>query len=91
MSSTVASGWLGWTRGLTSSTPPTERHPPRPWLRPERGLDPPPSGVDALVAAEADARAAREEVRIITTDAIELGLLASLAANGRRISVQASS
>jgi hypothetical protein len=51
------------------------------------GLRPPPSAVDAVVAAEADARAGREEVRIVTTDADDLEALASLTANAGGISV----
>ena len=51
------------------------------------GLDPAPSGVDAIVAAEADARAAGEDVRILTTDGGDFELLASLGANAARLSV----
>ncbi|MGH9030564.1 MAG: hypothetical protein ACRDZV_00420 [Acidimicrobiia bacterium] len=50
---------------------------------------PPPSGVDAVVVAEADARAASEDVRIITTDDDDFVLLASLATNAGRLSVVA--
>jgi hypothetical protein len=53
------------------------------------GMNPPPSGVDAIVAAEADARAANDDVQIITSDADDLELLASLAANAARLSVLA--
>jgi hypothetical protein len=53
------------------------------------GMDPPPSGVDAVVAAEADTRAAGDDVRIITTDDDDLELLASLAINAARLSVLA--
>ena len=53
------------------------------------GMYPPPSGVDAVVAAEADARAADEDVQIITSDDDDLELLASLAANAERLSVLA--
>lgn len=53
------------------------------------GMDPPASGVDAVVAAEADVRAAREGVRIITTDDDDLALLASLATNAARLTVLA--
>ena len=53
------------------------------------GLQPAPSGVDAVVAAEADARAANEDVQIITSDDDDLELLASLAANAERLSVLA--
>lgn len=51
------------------------------------GVDPPPSGVDAVVAAEADQRAAGGEVQIITSDGDDLELLASLAANAERLAV----
>lgn len=53
------------------------------------GLRPAPSGVDAVVAAEADARAANEDVRILTSDDDDLELLASLATNVERLSVLA--
>lgn len=49
-------------------------------------VDPPPSGVDAVVVAETDARAATE-VRITTADDDDLELLASLATNAVRLSV----
>jgi hypothetical protein len=42
------------------------------------GLDPPPSGVDAIVAADANLRARSDEVRIITSDRGDFELLASL-------------
>lgn len=51
------------------------------------GFDPPPSAVDAIVAAEADARASIAEVRVVTTDADDLELLATLATNAERIAV----
>jgi hypothetical protein len=50
-------------------------------------VDPAPSGVEAIVAALADERAAREDVAIITSDADEMELLASLAHNVDRLSV----
>lgn len=53
------------------------------------GMAPPPSGVDAIVAAEADALAANDDVCIITTDDDDLELLASLATNAERLSVLA--
>lgn len=53
------------------------------------GMEPPPSGVDAVVAAEADVRAANEEVQIITSYDDDLELLASLATNAERLSVLA--
>lgn len=53
------------------------------------GLQPAPSGVDAVVAAEADGRAANEDVQIITSDDDDLELLASLATNAERLSVLA--
>lgn len=51
------------------------------------GLDPVPSGVDVIVAAEADARASREEARIVTSDGGDFEVLASLAENAGRLSV----
>ena len=51
------------------------------------GLDPAPSGVDAIVAAEADIRARTDEVRIITSDRGDFELLASLGSNAARLSV----
>lgn len=53
------------------------------------GVDPAPSGVDAVVAAEADARAVNEHVQIITSDDDDLELLASLATNAERLFVLA--
>jgi hypothetical protein len=53
------------------------------------GMQPLPSGVDAIVAAEADTRAANDDVQIITTDDDDLELLASLATNAARLSVLA--
>jgi hypothetical protein len=53
------------------------------------GMQPAPSGVDAVVAAEADARAANDDVQIITSDDDDLELLASLATNAERLSVLA--
>ena len=46
-----------------------------------------PSGVDAIVAAEAQARAGTVDVQIVTTDDDDLELLASLASNAVRISI----
>jgi hypothetical protein len=51
------------------------------------GIDPPPSGVDAVVAAEADALAAGDDVHIVTSDGDDMELLASLAAHVRRLTV----
>jgi hypothetical protein len=53
------------------------------------GMDPAPSGVDAIVAAEADQRAANDHVQIIITDDDDLEMLASLAPNAARLSVLA--
>jgi hypothetical protein len=50
-------------------------------------MDPAPPGVDAIVAAVADERAAREVVAIITSDADDMELLASLGHNLDRLSV----
>lgn len=51
------------------------------------GFDPPPSGVDAIVAAEADARARGDDVQIITGDGDDFELLASLSRNAARLSL----
>lgn len=51
------------------------------------GMKPPPSGVDAVVAAAADARAARDDVVIVTSDEVDFQLLGSLATNAARLSV----
>jgi hypothetical protein len=51
------------------------------------GLDPPPSGIDAVVAAEADDRAASDDVQIVTSDGGDMELLASLAAHVERLTV----
>lgn len=55
------------------------------------GADPPPPGVDAVVAAEADERAAAgDDVRIVTSDGDDLELLASLAAHAERLAIVVS-
>jgi predicted nucleic acid-binding protein len=46
-----------------------------------------PSAVDAIVIAEADARAHHDDVRVITSDRGDLELLASLAEHSDRLSV----
>ncbi len=51
------------------------------------GFDPPPSGIDAIVAGEASHRARGDEVQIITTDGGDFELLASLVANAARLSI----
>lgn len=51
------------------------------------GLEPAPSGVDAIVAAEADARAGGDDVRIVTSDGGDFEVLASLGDNSARLSV----
>lgn len=51
------------------------------------GFDPPPSGVDAIVAAEADVRAGGDDVQIITSDGDDFELLASLGTNAARLSL----
>jgi hypothetical protein len=51
------------------------------------GFDAPPSGVDAIVAAEADARAAGDEVQIVTSDGGDFELLGSLCTNAARLSL----
>ncbi len=51
------------------------------------GMKPPPSGVDTLVAAAADARAAHDDVLIVTSDSGDFQMLGTLAANAARLSV----
>jgi predicted nucleic acid-binding protein len=51
------------------------------------GLDPAPSGIDAIVVMEADALAAREQVLMVTTDVGDFEALASCAVNVDRLSV----
>jgi predicted nucleic acid-binding protein len=51
------------------------------------GVDPPPSGVDAIVAAIADARARADDVVIVTSDPEDLKLLAAGADNPRRLTI----
>lgn len=53
----------------------------------DAGAEPPPSGVDAIVIAEADARAATEEVLVVTSDVDDFELLGSLATNIGRLSL----
>jgi len=49
--------------------------------------EPAPSGVDAIVAAEADARAGSDDVRIVTSDGGDFEVLASLGDNRARLSI----
>ena len=51
------------------------------------GMDPPPSGVDAIVVASADARAVGDEVLVLTSDGGDFEVLASLATNAGRLSL----
>jgi hypothetical protein len=51
------------------------------------GEDPPPSGVDVLVAATADARAANDDVLIVTSDGDDFELLASLSPRAHQLAV----
>lgn len=51
------------------------------------GADAPPSGVDAIVAAIADARAAHDDVLILTSDGADFELLGSAASHPERLSV----
>lgn len=51
------------------------------------GGDPPPSGVDSLVVAEADARAVNDDVVILTSDGGDFELLGALATHASRLSV----
>ncbi len=52
-------------------------------------MKPPPSGVDTIVAAAADAHAANEHVLIVTSDGDDFQMLGSLATNAARLSVLA--
>lgn len=51
------------------------------------GMKPPLSGVDAVVAAAADARAAHDDVVIVTSDDGDFQMLCSLATNAAQLSV----
>jgi hypothetical protein len=51
------------------------------------GFDPPPSGVDAIVAAEADDLASGDDVQVVTSDGEDMELLASLATHFARLTV----
>lgn len=51
------------------------------------GLKPPPSGVDTIVAAVADERAAQDEVLIVTGDDGDFQMLGSVATNAARLSI----
>jgi hypothetical protein len=51
------------------------------------GLKPPPSGVDTIVAAVADERAAHDEVLIVTSDDGDFQMLGSVATNAARLSI----
>lgn len=53
----------------------------------DAGMKPPPSGVDTVVAAAADARAAHDNVLIVTSDDGDFQMLGSLATNAARLSV----
>lgn len=53
----------------------------------DAGMEPPPSGVDTMVAAAADASAAHDDVVIVTSDDGDLEMLGSLATNAARLSV----
>lgn len=50
-------------------------------------MQPTPSGVDTIVAAFADSRAAHDDVMIITTDDDDFQMLGSLTTNAARLSV----
>jgi predicted nucleic acid-binding protein len=51
------------------------------------GFDPPPSGVDAVVAAQADDLATGDGVQIITSDSDDMELLASFTEHAGRLTV----
>ena len=51
------------------------------------GMKPPPSGVDVVVAAVADARAKHDDVLIVTSHDGDFQMVGSLATNAARLSV----
>ncbi len=51
------------------------------------GMKPLPSGVDTIVAASADSRAAQDDVLIVTSDDGDFQMLGSLTTNAARLSV----
>lgn len=51
------------------------------------GMDPPPSGVDTIVVASADARASGDDVLVITSDGGDFEILASLTAHADRVAL----
>jgi predicted nucleic acid-binding protein len=53
----------------------------------DAGMRPPPSGVDTVVAASADARAAHDDVLIVTSDDEDFQMLGALVTNAARLSV----
>lgn len=53
----------------------------------DAGMKPPPSGVDAVVAAAAVERAALDQVVIVTSDDGDFQMLGSLATNAAQLSV----
>lgn len=54
-------------------------------------MQPPPSGVDTILAAAADSRAAHDDVVIVTSDGADFRMLRSLATNPARLSVLVAS
>lgn len=52
------------------------------------GVDPPPSGVDAIVAAVADARAAHDAVVVLTSDASDLRALVDAGEHAARVAIR---
>jgi predicted nucleic acid-binding protein len=55
----------------------------------DAGMKPPPSGVDTVVVAAADARATHDNVLIVTSDHGDFGILGSVSRNAARLSVLA--
>lgn len=51
------------------------------------GADAPPSGVDAIVAAVADSRAANEAVEVVTSDDQDIASLVTLGDHSARVSI----
>lgn len=51
------------------------------------GMKPPPSGVDAVVAATADALGAHDDVLVVTSDGGDFQVLCSVATNAAQLSL----
>ena len=51
------------------------------------GIDPPPSGVDAIVAATANAAAAGDEITVVTSDPGDIAALLAAGSHPDRVSI----